>query len=937
MELVGRHRELEALARALADVRAGGRRTIGVLGEAGIGKTALLDALLEQAELARLIVLSGRAAEHERDVPFSLAIDALDDHVASMSASRVAAAGQELGAVLPSSGIETDGTLTPALGPAERFRYHRALRSLLELIGRERPFVLALDDVHWGDAASVELLLHLLRRTPRVPHLLLFALRPVDPAPRLIDAARTAPGWEELRPGLLAPDAAVALLPQRLDRALRERMAREAGGNPLFLRELGRLDVTTADVLPTSVLAVVRQEVARLPARSRTLIEGAAVGGDPFDPDIAAAAAGLERGDALPALDVLVAADLVRADGGRGFRFRHPLVRRAVYDATPPGWRLAAHERAAAALAERGADPAQRAYHVEQFARPGDEQAIALLRRAADAASAAAPAAAAHWYAAALRLLPYGDDQRRVDLLAAMAGALTAAGRLPQSRAALEEAIGLLPADRLSQRMELVRASAVTAVFLGAYHDARTSLLGALGDAPPGERPLLLLYLSSIAFFGLDAAGVLEWADRAAAELGSIETPVLRAHVEAMQALGRRWSGSPAHELLEQARQRLAAVDDAALSRHLDAAWAVGGNLGQAERPAAAVEVLRRGLRLALDGHQGHLVMQLRLVASSSELAMLELGAALELVEAAEEAARLEGLDEQLAFTLCQRGQVLALRGEPAEAARAAGESDALYARLESSFPARVNRAFNVIARFGEDPERVLRELEALDGGVDRIDPTRVTALVPIMVRSAIATGRAADARRWVQEVADHAARLRLPASAARAARGHAELLLADGDTAGAVATALDAADAARRATLPREELETRLVAGRALLAAAERERGLEELRRVAAEAALHGADALGGAAAREVRRAGGRLAVTRRGGGTGGLDALTAREREVADLVIQGRSNREVAGALFLSEKTVEHHLSRIYAKLGVRSRAELAGTALSADGRPG
>jgi DNA-binding NarL/FixJ family response regulator len=266
---------------------------------------------------------------------------------------------------------------------------------------------------------------------------------------------------------------------------------------------------------------------------------------------------------------------------------------------------------------------------------------------------------------------------------------------------------------------------------------------------------------------------------------------------------------------------------------------------------------------------------------------------------------------------------VLALRGEPAEAARAAGESDALYARLEPSFPARINRAFNVIVRFGEDPERVLRELEALD---ERMDPTRVTALLPAMVRAAIATGRVEDARRWVRETGDYASRMRLPASAARVARGDAELLLSAGDAAGAATRALEAADAAVRSQLPREALETRLVAGRALLAAGERERGRDTLQRVADDAALHGAEALRGAAARAVRRAGGRLAVTRQG--AGGLDALTAREREVADLVIQGRSNKEVAGALFLSEKTVEHHLSRIYAKLGVRSRAELAGT---------
>jgi DNA-binding NarL/FixJ family response regulator len=927
--LLGRDRELEALSRALEDVRAGERRTVGVLGEAGIGKSALLDTLAAEAERHALLVLAGCAAEHERDVPFSLVVEALDEHVGTMSATRVAAAGHELGAVLPSSGIDADAPATAVAGPAERFRYHRALRALLELIGRERPFVLAFDDVHWADDASLELLLHLLRRAPRVPHLLVFALRPVDPAPRLIDAARAAPGWQELRPEPLPEQDALALLPAHLDGALRQRMAREAGGNPLFLHELGRLGADVADALPSSVLAAVQQEVADLPAAARALIEGAAVAGDPFDADVAAAAARLEHEDALAALDVLVGADLVRATHvARGFRFRHPLVRRAVYDATAPGQRLGAHERAAAALRAHGAEPAQRAFHVEQFARRGDDEAIAVLRAAAEAATGTSPAAAAHWYAAALRLLPYGDDQRRVALLEPMGLALAAAGRLPESRAALEDALALVPADAPERRIDLVRASALMGVLLGAYDDTRRSLLGVLADAPPAQRPLVLLNLSSISFFQLDVAGVLEWSDRAADELGDDAAPAVVAQVEAMRALGRHWTGEPAGALLQRARRRLAEADDAALARHLEAAWAIGGGLGQTERPAEAAEVLRRALRLALATHQGHLALQLRLLASSSELALLQLADALEHIEAAEEATRLEGLREQLAFALCQRGQVLAARGEPADAARAAAESDELYAHLEPSFPARINRAFNAIARHGEDPERVLRELAAIDGGADRVDPTRVTALLPAMVRAALAMGRVADARRWTDATAAHAGRMELPASAARAARARAELLLADGDADAAAATVLDAAEAARLATLPRDECETRLVAGRALIAAGERERGLQELGRVAADAGASGAGALRNAAARELRRAGARVAPVRTAGGpASGLDALSPREREVAALVVQGRSNKEVAGALFLSEKTVEHHLSRIYAKLGVRSRAELAG----------
>src|SRR5918995_1755157 len=110
----------------------------------------------------------------------------------------------------------------------------------------------------------------------------------------------------------------------------------------------------SATASPATLMAATQLEVDALPPASRTLIDGAAVAGDPFDPELAAAAAALEPGDALSPLDRLVAADLVRATGdGRAFRFRHPLLRRAVYDAAPPAWRLAAHERVAAAPAAR--------------------------------------------------------------------------------------------------------------------------------------------------------------------------------------------------------------------------------------------------------------------------------------------------------------------------------------------------------------------------------------------------------------------------------------------------------------------------------------------------------------------------------------------------------------------------------------------------------
>ncbi|HEV2812061.1 MAG TPA: ATP-binding protein, partial [Solirubrobacteraceae bacterium] len=193
--LVGRDAEQQALADAVAATVGDEPSVVALFGEAGIGKSALLRDLRERAAAAGLRVLEGRAAEHERDVPFALAIEALDDAAEALGPSRFASLGPErqaeLAAVLPS--VEApEGVAPPATGAEERFRLHRALRSLIELLAREKPVALLLDDVHWADDASLELLLHLLRRPPRAPHLLAFALRPVDPAPRVRDALRSA-------------------------------------------------------------------------------------------------------------------------------------------------------------------------------------------------------------------------------------------------------------------------------------------------------------------------------------------------------------------------------------------------------------------------------------------------------------------------------------------------------------------------------------------------------------------------------------------------------------------------------------------------------------------------------------------------------------------------------------------------------------------------
>jgi hypothetical protein len=222
------------------------------------------------------------------------------------------------------------------------------------------------------------------------------------------------------------------------------------------------------------------------------------VAGDPFDPELAAAAAG--RAPDAAALDRLVAAEPVRSvphPPGRSFAFRHPLVLRVVYDGAPPAWRLGAHERAAAALERRGAGAAVRAYHIARFARPGDDAAVALLTAAAEAAAEPSPATAAHWYRAALRLLPDDDVDRRARLLAPMSDVLASAGRPHDARAALVEALELMPDAPAASRLELVTSCARLEAVVGHPARARRRLIEALDTAPRAQRAAIALQLAA--------------------------------------------------------------------------------------------------------------------------------------------------------------------------------------------------------------------------------------------------------------------------------------------------------------------------------------------------------------------------------------------------------------------------------------------------------
>src|SRR4051812_20190686 len=243
--LVGRTEELSSLDRVLAEVDQGRPTATLLVGEPGIGKTRLLAEVGARADARGHLVLSGSASELERDLPFSVFVDALDEYVRGLGPDRFTALDDdvrsELGHVFPALTTLAGGR-QPAL-QHERYRSHRAVGTLLEQLASTQPLVLVLDDLHWADAASIELLGALLRRPPAAPVLLALAMRPRPVPERLSSALERA--W---RADLLTRIELRALNAEEARELLGDAVAGpdandlyvESGGNPFYLEQLAR-------------------------------------------------------------------------------------------------------------------------------------------------------------------------------------------------------------------------------------------------------------------------------------------------------------------------------------------------------------------------------------------------------------------------------------------------------------------------------------------------------------------------------------------------------------------------------------------------------------------------------------------------------------------------------------------------------------------------
>jgi ATP/maltotriose-dependent transcriptional regulator MalT len=964
--LVGRAEELDALERLLDDLDRGNPGAIEVTGEPGIGKTRLLRELAARAEGRGHLVLGGTASELERDLPFSVFVDALDEYLRSLDPELLAVLDEqdraELAHVFPSLWALADGR---EVAPQhERYRSHRAVRDLLERLAGPTPLVLVLDDVQWADSASVELLGALLRRPPASPVLTALAARPHPTRARLsapVARAHREGVLTRIELGPLSVADTGAFLGPGIDAARASALYEASGGNPFYLEQLARTrdlsaaagtgteELSEAIEVPSAVAAALAEELAALSAPARLVLEGASVAGDPFEPELAAVAAGTSEASTMDLVDELLRLDLVRqTDVPRRFRFRHPLVRLAVYETTAGGWRLGAHERCAEALAARGAAVAARAHHVERSARPGDVVAAAILREAGETTARLAPESAARWFGGALRLLPEtAPSEERIELLLARADAFAAAGRFAEGHESLLEAMAVVPESSTALRTTLTTACARMERYLGRYEQANARLVQALRILPESatvESVELRIEQTLNEFYRSRYEAMREWAERAASAAGELGDRVLSSAAAVMCAFADAMTGPV--DLARSSRNEAATlVDDLSddeLSVRPDAAGWLAITEVYLDLYAEADVHASRALGLARTYVRGDPLHRLYPVLPRVWYVRGKLAQASELLDGAIEAARLLGSPPALAGNLFNRSVVAVAAGDLDLALATAEEAIELARELDEGFVTAwaAVRLANVLLETGQPEQAVDLLLGSVGGEELTLIPGGWRAYcLELLTRCWLALDRRSEAESAAALANVTAAGLRLPLAAAWADRAAAAVALHAGDAVTAAERAFASALAADEAGAPIEAALSRTLAGRALAQTGDGEGAVVELQRAAAAFEACGALRYRDGAERELGKLGHRPHRRTRPGTTdgSGIETLTERELEVARLVVDRKTNPEIAADLFLSQKTVETHLRNIFHKMDVTSRVALARAVESSDGTVG
>jgi len=902
MVIVGRAPELAEIAAVLEAARHGAGASLCLVGEPGIGKTTLLDAAARSAAGFLVLRATGVPAE------LSLGHGALLALLLPVRDRLDAVPGPQRDALAAAVGWAGPG------GHGDRFLVAAGALSLLAAAAERQPLLVAVDDAQWIDRESSAVLAFVARRLGHDPVALLVAARPEPDSAAVVDGMRSL-----ALAGLPVADAA-ELLRGQVGAGLVDPLVVATGGNPLALIEAVRRltpeqrrgSAPLPDVLPLGdrLASAFRRPGDALPACAHRALVLAATSGEP-DAGPVVAALRAEGHDPQAALAAAERAGVVALDAGR-LTFTHPLLRSAVWSTTPAAERRSAHAALAAALA---GDPDRQTRHLAEATVGYDAGLAARLealagrertRRGYAAASVVAERAAglhpdpvrtASARAAAAEDALLGGDPNRVRKLAGQvlagpadgptrARALLALGTLEHyagaptlARPLLTEAAGLgTGAVRLRALAEL----SIVGYRLGSAEAmaAAADALAADVDSTDPEHAMLAHYTraAALAFSG-------DWVAARVAGLRAVDLlegePSLRDEPRHLvtAVLAPAWAGEP--ELVR-----------GYLDRRMDAARALGA-LGMLPLALSLIA----GGAMALGEHQ---------------LAYAWAGEAVELGIELGYVADLAYSYEVLAFEQAARGLHADAAAGLAEARRLADRADisagAVHGHLVAAFAALCRGDLDAVVR-------VLEWRVAVDGGrLPRGDYP--LGVAPELVEAYLGLGRRDDA---VALAGRHAEANRdSPVPEIRAHVARLDGVLAADDAA---------AEAAFEAAYglhsdPFGAARTRLLHGARLRRAGWRVAAREQLRAAAAGFDALGLDGWTARAIAELAATGQRPRRSPRDG-----DQLTSQETRVALLVARGLSNRDIAAALFVSPRTVEHHVSSVLRKRGMRSRTELAG----------
>ena len=955
--LIGRERQWDVLCQRLAAAAAGSGSVVLIAGEPGAGKTRLLTALAAEATAAGAAVLRGGASDAVGMPPYLPFIEALSPYVRAAPPDRLRqAVGQfapALATILPEVAErlgEADSQLR--LPPEqERFRLFEAAGELLTAMAAAAPLVLILDDLHWADPSTLDLLCAVTRRLPFNRVLIAGAYREGDaednPAfgrafaelsrQRTLTALVVGP----LPPAAIAALAAAVLAaPLAPDAA--DLLAARSEGNPFFAEELLRGWLETGALaqpagvggafrlvgpeptaIPATIRAAVSQRLDRLTPETVDVLHSAAIAGRDVDPALLAQIVGDEAEAVEARLLEAARARLLRQEADGAFAFSHDTVRECLYADVSPIRRRRIHGFAGHALEEASGllparRPAELAFH---YVRSGDkERAVTWSRRAAEQALvASAPREAMRHFQTARDLMPADDADRGALLLALGEAALLADDDLATAAFAAAEVW-------FRQRRQWPDA-ARAAHRLGDAHwrqerttDARgafTSALALAGDGASPERIRILIDLGSLLTVSLHAHEEGITLVREAATLAE-QTADRRLQASATRALGnllvRRGALRDGIDLLEAAL-RLAEeesdpVEAAECCACLAPAWFW---LGEIERSAAVTHRRLAHARQVQDRYQlRHVYTWLAIcdgvrgriatseawldraeeivahLGSPEPAALLDFcrGAAaffrgdLERAEALlqEAIARFRAFGPgSLVWYLGWLGLVQASRGNIAAARAVMAELEGLVMGLPGPDPPGEPLVYLVqIALLLDDRERLARHAAALAPLAGRFHDTLVDRLLG---ETAARQGDVAEAERLLLSAEAVARRERLPWELGRVLEARADLALAQGQWPASPAVTALLQEAATQCDLLQNRGEAERLRGRCQAAPGTPDGPLPA--------------------------------------------ALTPREADVLRLVAAGKTTREAAAALFLSEKTIEHHISRTYAKTGAENRA--------------